>query len=97
LLAPKAITLAVSEALEQHGYDGAVSMETCPEPAASATVERLRSVGECAGATMWQPALVSSASPWLINYDIPSAVRLTSHRIAFATAVPDAAVTPSCS
>jgi len=95
----KAITLAVSEALEQHGYDVAVLNGDVPQNQRERTVERLRSgqVNVLVATDVAARGLDVERITLVINYDIPFDSEAYVHRIGSHRPCPDAAVTPSCS
>jgi ATP-dependent RNA helicase DeaD len=79
----KAITLAVSEALEQHGYDVAVLNGDVPQSQRERTVERLRSgqVNVLVATDVAARGLDVERITLVINYDIPFDSEAYVHRI----------------
>jgi len=79
----KAITLAVSEALEQHGYDVAVLNGDVPQNQRERTVERLRSgqVNVLVATDVAARGLDVERITLVINYDIPFDSEAYVHRI----------------
>jgi ATP-dependent RNA helicase DeaD len=79
----KAITLAVSEALEQHGYDVAVLNGDVPQAQRERTVERLRSgqVNVLVATDVAARGLDVDRITLVINYDIPFDSEAYVHRI----------------
>jgi len=79
----KAITLAVTEALEQHGYDVAVLNGDVPQSQRERTVERLRSgqVNVLVATDVAARGLDVERITLVINYDIPFDSEAYVHRI----------------
>ncbi len=79
----KAITLAVSEALEQQGYDVAVLNGDVPQAQRERTVERLRSgqVNVLVATDVAARGLDVERISLVINYDIPFDAEAYVHRI----------------